>query len=274
MPAAPVETPASTRGRHGETPGSGPPPPRTLLSAVTQGNAAAVRGFLRYGGHDLAATNAAGISLLHIAARDGHLAVVRLLLAAGADPGLRDADTGATPLDRAVERRRVAVAVALLMTGAKTVETTPLHEAARLGNADAAELLLLAGADHAALDGEGLTARQVARDGRTDEVLRRLEGTTGRAERASQGVHLTTAPTAQPAAVGTVPAVDLIYHEPTWDRHWEETTGRLRGRDLGREEPEDDSQPGAAPTKKPSQAVCDAYDSGHLSMNTAFAFMR
>ncbi|MUV14017.1 DUF6438 domain-containing protein [Noviluteimonas gilva] len=66
-------------------------------------------------GCDLHASDADGKTLLHIAARDGDLAMTRWLLANGADPSAKEAD-GDTPLDEALDED---VALALLDAGAK-----------------------------------------------------------------------------------------------------------------------------------------------------------
>jgi TonB family protein len=52
--------------------------------------------------------NQSGETALHLAARHGRTAAARLLLQAGADFGLRDAE-GRTPLYRAIEKRRADV---------------------------------------------------------------------------------------------------------------------------------------------------------------------
>jgi ankyrin repeat protein len=43
-------------------------------------------------GADSLATDGSGVTPLHVAARHGHADVVRLLLAAGADPSIRDTE--------------------------------------------------------------------------------------------------------------------------------------------------------------------------------------
>jgi hypothetical protein len=90
------------------------------------------------------------------AARNGHSAVVRALLEAGADPNARLTDDGTTPLHSAISCQspgeREAVLAALLARGADpeigdSDGFTPLIDAARDGKLGAVECLLKAGAN-------------------------------------------------------------------------------------------------------------------------------
>jgi ankyrin repeat protein len=81
-----------------------------------------------------------------LAAAEGDLTRIHLLLAASSDPNARD------------KRRQ-----------------TPLMHAARNGHLDVVEALLAAGADVNARAKKGLTAVEAAREGSHHEVLRRLE---------------------------------------------------------------------------------------------------
>jgi hypothetical protein len=107
-----------------------------------------------------------GRTLLHFAASHSCMSVVQLLLSLGGDPDVLDTG-GHTPLYRAANNRNpekgVALVEALVRAGA-TIDlsggvnkSTPLHEAARHGNAPVAAALLRLGANPAARDRKGLT---------------------------------------------------------------------------------------------------------------------
>jgi ankyrin repeat protein len=106
------------------------------------------------------------------------LQVVRLLLAAGADP---EATTGAgeTVLMRACERHNLAIIDALLAAGANPNRggdgSTPLHRATYEGFVAGIRRLLAAGADPQARDHRGRTAATVAAEGEDPEVIAALE---------------------------------------------------------------------------------------------------
>ena len=93
-----------------------------------------------------------GYMPLHVAAQEGNVEVVRLLLEAGADTEKR-ADDGVTPLHVAASRGNRDVARLLLQWGAEKEKltqhcgVTPLHAAAASGNLEVVRLLLEWGAD-------------------------------------------------------------------------------------------------------------------------------
>ncbi|XP_049769892.1 ankyrin repeat domain-containing protein 65-like [Schistocerca cancellata] len=101
------------------------------------------------------------------AAEEGAVEEVRLLLAAGADVGVRDW-AGETALHWAAVRGHAAV-VRLLISAASDPNArdqwwrTPLHWAARNGHAEAAAALLQAGADRGKTDEHGDTPLDYAR---------------------------------------------------------------------------------------------------------------
>ena len=88
---------------------------------------------------------------LHRAAREGHTDVIRTLIAAGADPNVRNIDN-TIPLHCAAEGGHAKAVVTLLESGAdpnarNSDEAAPLHYAAEGGHADVIGALIAAGAD-------------------------------------------------------------------------------------------------------------------------------
>lgn len=83
-----------------------------LMRAVSGSDADTVRVLLTEGKPDLEAAEENGATALHIAAGEGQVELVRLLLAAGADPAARDGD-GRTPADVAAEANHAAAAALL-----------------------------------------------------------------------------------------------------------------------------------------------------------------
>ena len=107
------------------------------------------------------AVDSQGCSALLRAAGGGHRALVELLLARGALPGLA-ANTGATPLSAAVSMRQTEIVERLLDAGAGLEQRLPgdvtvLMLAAALGLPELVSRLLQAGADLHARDAQGLT---------------------------------------------------------------------------------------------------------------------
>lgn len=99
---------------------------------------------------------------LHYAASDGYGAVVRRLIAAGANVNLRGHQYRSTPLQLAFARQHIEVAELLLAGGADPNTRDEwgravLHDAALKGLADFAKLLLAHGAQVNVKDTEGLT---------------------------------------------------------------------------------------------------------------------
>ena len=127
---------------------------------------------------------------LHYAASKGHAEIVRVLLAAGADPAAADG-TGARPLHRAaggagsldvLRSLLAAAAAAAAAAGAKPAidardrwGRTALMAAAAAGRRGAALLLVARGASLEVTDGEGRTALEVATaEGGTAEAGKHL----------------------------------------------------------------------------------------------------
>jgi ankyrin repeat protein len=136
-----------------------------LPLAAIAGDVDAVRRLLELG-FAVDSLDPQGCSALLRAAGGGHLAVVDLLLARGADPQCA-ARTGATPLSAAVSMRQSAIVNALLQAGADIEYRLPgqvsvLMLGAALGLPDIVARLLSAGANVHAVDAQGLTALHCA----------------------------------------------------------------------------------------------------------------
>ncbi|KAF1702768.1 ankyrin repeat domain-containing protein [Pseudoxanthomonas suwonensis] len=128
-------------------------------AAAMAGDADAVRRLLDLG-FAVDSTDAQGCTGLLRAAGGGHVAVVDLLLARGANPQ-HAANSGATPLSAAVSMRQAGIVSALLDAGADLEYRLPggvtvLMLASALGLADIAARLLTAGANISAGDSQGL----------------------------------------------------------------------------------------------------------------------
>ena len=148
-----------------------------LVLAAQEGHLAVVR-LLLEAGADKDAADTDGDTALHIAAKEGHLEVVRLLLEAGADKDAADTD-GYTPLHFAARKGHLEAIRLLLETGAdKDAATThgsrALHIAAQEGHMAVVRLLLEAGADKDAADTDGDTALNHAAHYGHLEVVRLL----------------------------------------------------------------------------------------------------
>ena len=142
-----------------------------LYVASRAGHERAVRELLRHG-PDLSFAAFAGATALHWAYFAGAPAVVALLLAAGADPTLRDPVLGCTPEAFGIcfpasvawgSKVRQRLAEDPRQVGAQSARGGPLHEAAHAGALEVVKALLEAGADTARRNAEGKTALDLAR---------------------------------------------------------------------------------------------------------------
>ena len=142
-----------------------------LYVAARGGQEAAVRELLAHG-PDLSFRAFAGATSLHWAYFGGVRAVVALLLAAGADPALRDPVLGCTPEAFGicfpasvawVSRVRRRLAEDPRLVGVESARGGPLHEAAHAGALEAVKALMEAGADPARRNAERQTALDLAR---------------------------------------------------------------------------------------------------------------
>ena len=142
---------------------------RRLLAAAARGDVDAVHEAVA-GGADLewTAKSGPGRTALNEAALAGHLDVVRVLLAAGADVTSRDRALGYTPLQWACYSGSGDVVEYLLASGADVNQPstgprhTPLMTAAMSGASGVVQLLLEAGADLGARAADGQTALTLA----------------------------------------------------------------------------------------------------------------
>lgn len=133
---------------------------------------------------DANAGNAAGETLLMMAALRGRLAAMRRLITRGAqvDKG------GWTPLHYAASGSEPQ-AVALLLEQGAAIDArapngnTPLMMAAGFGSIDAADLLARRGADVALQNTAGLRAGDYARRANRDELAQRLDALAARSAR-------------------------------------------------------------------------------------------
>lgn len=145
-----------------------------IHEAAATGNMASVAALLASDSRLVRAKTATCVTPLHYAAVRGHVGVVKQLLGAGADPEARTED-GRTPLQFAFDNPDMAemdrtVLVDLLASGTDIVNSidgtgfSPLHYAARFGNASAASLLIGRGALVSTRDAKGNTPLHLAAD--------------------------------------------------------------------------------------------------------------
>lgn len=148
-----------------------------IFDAAAHGDAARIAALLEYDSSLPASYSADGWTPLALAAFFGREEVARLLLVAGADPlarsrnGLRN-----QPLHAAAAGRHPALVRLLLAHGADATATqagdyTPLHAAAQNGDADSLRALLAAGADANAVSAQGKTAADLALEQGHTEIL-------------------------------------------------------------------------------------------------------
>ncbi|MDD3469930.1 MAG: ankyrin repeat domain-containing protein [Thermoguttaceae bacterium] len=122
-----------------------------------------------------------GNTALHLAAQRGFVEVMKVLLDAGADPNATNTVNNTALLSAVSNLQSEEVVALLLKYGAKiptsydsTGGNTELHFAARCGNSDTCELLLDAGADINARNGQGETALFFAIDSKDSETTQFL----------------------------------------------------------------------------------------------------
>ena len=116
---------------------------------------------------------------MHLAAYNGHEAVIQALIAGGADFNSGDGLDGATPLFIAARESCEAAARALIAAGAEINKVTscgqtPLIAAMHDGHTEMMRLLIDAGADVNKADNRGITPLDVASHLNHDVVARML----------------------------------------------------------------------------------------------------
>ena len=127
------------------------------------------------------AISADGWTALHLAAFFNHPEVIRLLLAAGADPNARSTNPMNNMALHAAAAGRANEIARLLLEGGAHVNArqhggwTPLHSAAQSGNPDLARILIAAGADTRARADNQQSALDLAMTGGHQEVVELLE---------------------------------------------------------------------------------------------------
>jgi ankyrin repeat protein len=132
---------------------------KQLLNAARKGHTDTVRDLIQKQGADPDVTNKSSMTPIFVAARFGHVEVVRALGELGADPNLADI-YGARPIFVAAEYGHVEVVRALGELGAdpNLVRTddgeTPIFMAAWNGHAEVVRVLLELGADETQLNQE------------------------------------------------------------------------------------------------------------------------
>lgn len=153
-----------------------------LFTAVLAGDVAKTAALLKNGA-DCNASNEEGATPLMLAAGAGHLELVELLIKAGAKVDAADA-RGWTALFKALfnyeQNRGFPEVVSALIDAGANIEhqvaygTRPLMIAAGYGEARVVEVLLAAGADTAAMNEGGRSARTIAETKDYVEVVNQL----------------------------------------------------------------------------------------------------
>lgn len=143
-------------------------PSLDLYEAAAIGDEIRVEGLLRADAGAARAWSPDGFTALHFAAFFGRLAIVRRLLAAGADPAaVSRNDMRVQPLHSAVSARANDIAALLLQAGApadaaQQKNWTALMSAGVHGDEELVDLLLAHGASRDFRDDEGRTASDMA----------------------------------------------------------------------------------------------------------------
>jgi ankyrin repeat protein len=137
----------------------------TLFDAIESGDLRALRQLMRQGVDFQQIDEESGVAPLALAAECGHLAIVHILLRAGAHP---DRGGATTPLEAAVLEGHVDIARLLIEAYADINRPvadgfTPLITAAATGNVEMVRTLIDAGALATVIDDEGESALSVAK---------------------------------------------------------------------------------------------------------------
>ncbi|MBE0658079.1 MAG: ankyrin repeat domain-containing protein [Bryobacteraceae bacterium] len=152
----------------------------TIWEAAQSGDFEALRAELAASPSLLNAASADGWTALHLAAHFGHASLAAYLIAIGADPLARSANTLANlPVHAAAAGRHAGIVALLLAAGTPVDATqhggyTALHAAANAGDLATVEVLLKAGADPALPAENGLDAKGFAQKSGHGAVVERL----------------------------------------------------------------------------------------------------
>ncbi len=140
------------------------PPSISLYRAVHAGDLDQLDRHIHWGA-DLNEPNPDGEMPLHVAARQGRVAITRLLIRHGADPNIANKE-GRTPIYVALMAGRTQVAALLLQHDAALDADGLLHDVARNGIADrdVVEFLIRQGGDVNNVDASGNTPLHTAVD--------------------------------------------------------------------------------------------------------------
>jgi ankyrin repeat protein len=146
-----------------------------LLKSILAGNAAAVSATLQHGA-DPNATMPDGWPAMHVAAQNGRLQIINLLLDKGAKIDIKSRD-GQTALNIAVSNHQWATARGLLERGADvnggTSDVTPCYRAAMDGDEATLKLLLEHHAD-LSRGPDGVTPLGIARAWKNQKIVELL----------------------------------------------------------------------------------------------------
>jgi ankyrin repeat protein len=150
-----------------------------MLPWVCQDKNIAVVDFFVKKGVGIDTTDSTKRTALCVACKNGQTAIIRLLLAKGADVNITDRRLERTPLHWAALKGHIEIVTALLTAGTKinladNEGSTPLHWAARNGHIKIVTALLAAGTDTNLADRYGCTALNLAAKRINVEIIKVL----------------------------------------------------------------------------------------------------